>query len=240
MLLLLARVVIMPNGHRLPYTLGGGPNGNHDVPSPLHTSDEEDVWVAKCRWQLLGRWVYGRWRLFVAKRRANASRSSAPSRTRDPREAAFDDAVRQELGPEFLPSARLDRDRFLEVEDTSPHSGAPTRTAPDTTAFEYAGSLDADGVARDPLGRPFIEAVVSDELSYRWKQAEVIEELKVGLQVGQLQVGQLQAEVDKQAEVIDDLKAIVNQLKLQVGQLQVAGPAPVQAQIVQVDVVESC
>ena len=69
-------------------------------------------------------------------------------------------------------------------------------------------------------------AVVSDELSYRWKQAEVIEELK--------------AEVDKQAEVIDDLKAIVNQLKLQVGQLQVAGPAPVQARIVQVDVVESC
>ena len=86
-------------------------------------------------------------------------------------------------------------------------------------------------------------AVVSDELSYRWKQAEVIEELKaevdkqaevikelkVGLQVGQLQVGQLQAEVDKQAEVIDDLKAIVNELKLQVGH-----------HIVLVDVVESC
>ena len=77
MLLLLARVVIMPNGHSLPYTLGAGPNGSHDVPSPLHTSDEEDVWVAKCRWQLLGRWVYGRWRLFVAKRRANALRGAA-------------------------------------------------------------------------------------------------------------------------------------------------------------------
>ena len=64
-------------------------------------------------------------------------------------------------------------------------------------------------------------AVVSDELSYRWKQAEVIEELK--------------AEVDKQAEVIEELK-----VGLQVGQLQVAGPAPVQAQIVQVGVVESC
>ena len=66
--------VIMPNGHRLPYALGVGRNGSHDTPSPLHTSDEEDVWVAKCRWHLLGRWVYKRWRLFVAKRRAHALR----------------------------------------------------------------------------------------------------------------------------------------------------------------------
>ena len=64
----------MPNGRHLPYALGGGPNGSHDVPSPLDTSDEEDVWVVKHRWRLLGRWVYGRWLLFVAKRRANASR----------------------------------------------------------------------------------------------------------------------------------------------------------------------
>ena len=37
-----------------------------------------------------------------------------PMRELDAREAAFDDAVRQELGPEFLVSARLDRERFLE------------------------------------------------------------------------------------------------------------------------------
>ena len=66
----------MPNGHRLPYALGVGRNGSHDIPSPPHTSDEEDVWVAKCRWRLLGRWVYERWCLFVAKRRAHAPRGS--------------------------------------------------------------------------------------------------------------------------------------------------------------------
>ena len=38
----------------------------------------------------------------------------------------------------------------------------------------------------------------------------------------------------------DELKAMVNQLKLQVEHLQVAGPAPVQAQIVQVEVHEHC
>ena len=37
-----------------------------------------------------------------------------PMRGLDAREAAFDDAVRQELGSEFLASARVDRDRFLE------------------------------------------------------------------------------------------------------------------------------
>ena len=68
-------LVILPNGHRQPFALGGGRNGSHDVPSPLHTSDEEDVWIAKCRWRLLGRWVYRRWCLFVAKRRAHALRA---------------------------------------------------------------------------------------------------------------------------------------------------------------------
>ena len=71
--------VIMPNGNRLLYALGVGRNGSHDTPSPLHTSDEEDVWVAKCRWRLLGRWVYKRWCLFVAKRRAHALRGCETS-----------------------------------------------------------------------------------------------------------------------------------------------------------------
>ena len=60
---------VMPNGHRLPYAVGSLPSGSHDVPSQVHTSDEEDVWVAKSRWELLGRWVYFRWRLFMARRR---------------------------------------------------------------------------------------------------------------------------------------------------------------------------
>ena len=71
LLLLLARVGVMPNGPRPPYALGAGPKGSHDVPSPIHTSDDEDVWEAKIRWRVLARWVYSRWRLFVAKRRAS-------------------------------------------------------------------------------------------------------------------------------------------------------------------------
>ena len=69
-------------------------------------------------------------------------------------------------------------------------------------------------------------AVVSDELSYRWQQAEVIEELKAD---------QLKLQVE-----VDELKAMVNQLQLQVEHLQVAGPAPVQAQIAHVEVHEEC
>ena len=76
------------------------------------------------------------------------------------------------------------------------------------------------------------------ELSYG--QAEVIEELKAEVDNQAEVIGELKADQLKLQIEVDELKAIVNQLKLQVEQLQVAGPAPVQAQIVQVEVLESC
>ena len=137
-------------------------------------------------------------------------------------------------GEVHLASARLD-----------PNSVRP----PDLVTHQLEAFEEAEGQHPPGLVTHPPVAVVSDELSYRWQQADIIEELKA--KVDDLKAIVNQAEVDKQAEVIeelkaevDDLKAIVNQLKLQVGQLQVAGPAPVQAQIVgiahQVDVVESC
>ena len=133
-------------------------------------------------------------------------------------------------GEVHLASARLD-----------PNSVRP----PDLVTHQLEAFEEAEGQHPPGLVTHPPVAGVSDELSYRWQQADIIEELKA--KVDDLKAIVNQAEVDKQAEVIeelkaevDDLKAIVNQLKLQVGQLQVAGPAPVQAQIVQVEVHEHC
>ena len=141
-------------------------------------------------------------------------------------------------GEVHLASARLD-----------PNSVRP----PDLVTHQLEAFEEAEGQHPPGLVTHPPVAVVSDELSYRWQQADIIEELKAKVDDLKAMVVN-QAEVDKQAEVIgelkadqlklqvevDELKAMVNQLKLQVEQLQVAGAAPVQARIVQVDVVESC
>lgn len=45
----------MPNGHRDPFYIGGG------YPSPLHTSDEEEVYNAKLQWRRLAKKVIKQW-----------------------------------------------------------------------------------------------------------------------------------------------------------------------------------
>ena len=45
----------MPNGHRDPFYIGGG------YPSPLHTSDEEEVYNAKLQWRRLAKKVVKQW-----------------------------------------------------------------------------------------------------------------------------------------------------------------------------------
>ena len=52
----------MPNGHREPY------RNLQEIPSPLHTSDSEDTYVTKRRWQVLAKWVLRRWRSFTQRK----------------------------------------------------------------------------------------------------------------------------------------------------------------------------
>ena len=52
----------MPNGGREPYRLP-------ETPSPLHTSDSEETWMNKHRWEVLARRTVRRWRRLVTVRR---------------------------------------------------------------------------------------------------------------------------------------------------------------------------
>ena len=55
----------MPNGGGPPYRL----RPDYDPPSPDHSSDTEDTWENKLRWQLIARRVLRRWRLLVRRAR---------------------------------------------------------------------------------------------------------------------------------------------------------------------------
>ena len=55
------RAASKPNGRREPYRCSA------DLPSPVHTSDSEDTYANKFRWQVLTRWVVRRWRQFVMR-----------------------------------------------------------------------------------------------------------------------------------------------------------------------------
>ena len=72
----------MPNGHREPYRLRGGPvTGSgarnfavavdlpgFETPTPVHTSDSEETWANKLEWAAVARRVLARWRLYVRRR----------------------------------------------------------------------------------------------------------------------------------------------------------------------------
>ena len=54
----------MPNGHRDPFRMGDG------SPSPLHTSDSEDTYCNKRRYNYLAKKVIRRWKAFTKQAKA--------------------------------------------------------------------------------------------------------------------------------------------------------------------------
>ena len=55
----------MPNGHRDPFHIGGG------YPSPLHSSDDEEVYNAKLQWHRLAKKVIKQWRYYTRWKNMN-------------------------------------------------------------------------------------------------------------------------------------------------------------------------